>query len=327
MRVGVDSFTLSPLSLNPYQTLDYVKKMGLDGVQFSGMNELSKNRDAGELKNIRDYASSLGMYIEISTGECNPLLSGQSEEEQRQRIENEIKVFAELGWHELRSIISYNDERYKHSVPWDIHLKKCSEFVSSLRPILKEYGSRINLENHGDSTFDILHVVEAAGADICGVCLDTANTLVNAEDPVLAAKRVAPYTHMTHIKDGIIFFTDNGVKRQGKAVGQGIVDFEQIVAILGQHNPDLTLSIEDHKWIFEFSIFDQEWINRNPSLTPYELGQFVKLAWITEKKLASGELPDVDQYEAIPYLEQVEERLVFGTQHLRNLIRKLNLVK
>jgi sugar phosphate isomerase/epimerase len=199
-------------------------------------------------------------------------------------------------------------------------LQKSAEFVRSLRPVLAECGSRINLENHGDSTFDLLQVVEAVGEDICGICFDTANTLVNAEDPVLAAKRVAPYTHMSHCKDGLTFFTANGVSRQGKPPGQGVVDFAQIIPILGAYNRDLRLSIEDHKMIFEFRIFDRDWMAKNPKLNSYELGQYVKLAAEAEKRLARGELPGVDEYEAAPFVEEMEQRLTDGAAFLRGLL-------
>ncbi|MDO4866087.1 MAG: nucleoside hydrolase [Clostridia bacterium] len=65
--------------------------------------------------------------------------------------------------------------------------------LNRLRPTLEKYGSRINIEDHSDATFDVLRVIEATGSHLTGVCLDTANTLVNGEDPIEAAKRVAPY--------------------------------------------------------------------------------------------------------------------------------------
>ncbi|MCQ6557474.1 sugar phosphate isomerase/epimerase family protein [Paenibacillus mendelii] len=325
MRVGIDSFTIRDLKLDAYQTLDYVKKLGLEGVLFGDMAELSREADVGRLIDIREYAEMLGMYVYSGVGTCNPVLVNGSLEEHKETLVEHIQAYAEAGWHELRSVICYSDENYNHPVPWKTHLNQSIDFIQSLRPVLEKCGSRINLENHGDGTFDLVRVVEAVGADICGICLDTANMLVCGEDPVLAAKRVAPYTHLTHTKDGIIYFSDNGVMRQGKAPGQGIVDFEQIIPILGEYSPHLPLSIEDHKWLFEVSIFDPAWIDKNPDLTPVELGQFVKLAWQTEKKLASGEFPNVEEYEAIPYLDQMEERLTFGYQHLKEIINKQNL--
>ncbi len=51
----------------------------------------------------------------------------------------------------------------------------------------------------------------------------------------------------------------------------------------------------------------------------------IKLTWEVEQKLASGELPTVEAYEAIPYLEQMEERIASGAEHLRGILEKLQL--
>ena len=117
------------------------------------------------------------------------------------------------------------------------------------------------------------------------------------------------------------------MSRQGKPPGQGNVDWEMILPILGKYNPDLPLSIEDHKWIAEARIFNEEWIEKNPNLTTYELGQFIKLAWKTQQKINSGEIIPIDIYEAIPYLDEMEERIVSGQKYLRALLKKLNLYK
>ena len=38
-----------------------------------------------------------------------------------------------------------------------------------------------------------------------------------------------------------------------------------------------------------------------------------------------GEIPPVEEYEAIPYLEQMEERLAFGRDYLNGVLDKLKL--
>jgi sugar phosphate isomerase/epimerase len=242
------------------------------------------------------------------------------------RIEEEIAAAAACGWRELHSYINSATERYDHPVPWPVHVEQCIMLINALRPTLEKYGARINLETHGESTFDVIKVIECTGTHLTGVCLDTANTFVNAEDPVLAAKRVAPYTHLTHTKDGIITLCDEGIIRQGRPPGQGCVDFEKILPILGEYCPDLPLSIEDHKWFFTARIYDEAWIAKNPELTPYELGQFVQTAWKTHKRIQSGELPPLDEYEGIPYLDQMDERLSFGKKYLRDLLLRHNLL-
>jgi len=322
MRVGIDHFTIRHLS--PYQAVDFAEKNSLEGIQFGGIRGISGSLDIGELKDFRAYADSKNLYTHVGVDIVNPVIKN-SFTDLKKCIEEEIAAAAACGWHELHSVINPGTERYDHPVPWMIHIDQCIRLINALRPTLEKYGSRINIETHGETTFDILKVIECTGMHLAGVCLDTANTLVNAEDPVLAAKRVAPYTHLTHTKDAIVAFCGEGIIRQGKPPGEGCVDFETIIPVLGKYCPDLPLSIEDHKWLFTAKIYDEEWIAKNPDLTPYELGQFVRLAYQTQQKIARGEIPALDEYEAAPYFEQMDQRLSFGRDYLNALLKKFSL--
>ncbi len=326
MRVGVDIFTIRELNLKPKNALDYVQSLGFEGIQFGNIRSLSQELDHGELRDLRSYADERNLYTQLSLTCINPYIYDHGGfDELKLSLEEEIEAAAAGGWQELHTYINGGNERYEHAIPWDEHVDAAIRLINSLRPTLERYGSRINIETHIETTFDILRVIEATGEHLTGVCLDTANTLVNAEDPVLAAKRVAPYTHLTHIKDAIVAFCDEGIVRQGKPPGQGNVDFDKILPVLGEYSPHLPLSIEDHKWLFTANIYDEEWISKNPDLTAYELGQFVKLAWDTQKKLDSGELMSIEEYEKKPYLEEMEERLIFGRDYLNGLLKKHNL--
>lgn len=325
MRVGVDVFTIRELNLDPYMTIDYLSGQNFEGAQYGGIRSLSEKLDKGELENIRAYADAKKMYSHVSVAAVNPVIFKGSFDELKKRLEEEIAAAAAGNWHELHSCINAGMERYEHPIPWSVHVNQCIRLINSLRPTLEKYGSRINIETHGEATFDILKVIEATGTHLTGVCLDTANTLVNAEDPVLAAKRVAPYIHLTHTKDAIVCFCQDGILRQGKPPGMGNVDFEKILPILGEFCPELPLSIEDHKWLFTARIFESDWIAKNPELTPFELGQVVRLAWETQQKLFKGEMPSIDEYEATPYLDEMEERLSYGRKYLTRLLQKLNL--
>jgi sugar phosphate isomerase/epimerase len=325
MRVGIELYTIRELNLTPYQVFDWAEEREFEGVQFMGIRRINDSLDVGVLKDLRAYGDSKGLYSHVSVTAVNPVIFADGFDALKKRIEEEIAAAAACGWRELHSYINAGTERYTHPVPWPVHVEQCIMLINALRPTLEKYGARINIETHGEATFDALRVIECTGTHLTGVCLDTANTLVNAEDPVLAAKRVAPYTHLTHIKDAIITMGDGGIIRQGRPPGAGCVDFETILPILGEYCPNLPLSIEDHKKLYTAKIFDEDWIAKNRELTPYELGQFVHLAWQGHEKIKRGELPPLDEYEAIPYMDQMEERLLFGRQYLLAQLQKLNL--
>lgn len=326
MRIGVDSFTTSCLKLDPFQTLDYVSARGLEGVQFGGIRGLSEDLDGGKLGEIRAEAGRQGLYSHVSVSCCNPHLAGMGVQELTEELTRQIEAAARAGWHELHSALGNGPERFEHPVRWPQQLANSAEFLRGLGPALRNHGSRINLETHGDTTtFELVRLVEDLGPDIAGICLDTANVLCHAEDPVWAARRAAPYTHLTHTKDGILFFSEKGYTRQGRPPGQGCLDWNLILPALAEFSPDLPLSIEDHKWLFEFEIFEKRWLALHPDLTLEELARVVRLAHLGEDRIRSGDLEKPDEYEAIPFSDQMEERLLFGRDFLRTVLEARGL--
>jgi sugar phosphate isomerase/epimerase len=327
MRVGVDTFTLRDLKLDAFQQLDYIKAKGLEGAQFGGLRGLSKTLDPGELKAVRDKADAMGLYSHVSLSvTANPQLARLAPEEHFAKIKEDIEKAAPFGWHELHGSLGGGDERYVHPVPWTQHLADSAAFLRKLGPVLRQHGSRIDLETHGDSTtFELVRLIEDVGPDCVGICLDTANVMCHAEDPVLAAKRAAPYTHLTHIKDAVAFFTDHGFVRQTVAPGRGAIDWETVLPVLAEYSPNLPVSIEDHKWLFHFHCFEPRWLALHPDLTREELAAFLRLVWQCQKRLQNGTLTDPWEDDKIPHIEQVEERLRFGCDYLKALIRRLGL--
>jgi sugar phosphate isomerase/epimerase len=327
MRVGIDTFTIRELKLDPFQTLEFVRERGFEGAQFGGLRSLSDTLDPGKLREIRSQADSMNLYTHVSVPGCNPhLVETARLEAHKEELRRQIEAAAACGWHELHSALGGGPERYEHPARWTRHLHDSADLIRELGPVLRAHGSRIDLETHGDATtFELVRLVEDAGPDIAGICLDTANVLCHAEDPVLAAWRAAPYTHLTHLKDGILFFSARGYTRQGRPPGGGILDWPKILPILAAHSPDLPLSIEDHKWLFEFAIFETHWIGLHPDLTREELARVVQIAWECQRRIHSGEWPGPDAYETRPFLEEMEERLSIGRDYLKGLLDRLGL--
>jgi sugar phosphate isomerase/epimerase len=326
MKVGIDAFTIRDLNLTPFEQIDYAEKNQFEGIHFDDIHKVSKALDAEELKAVKTYADSKGLYSHISIDGCNPHLFDGDVGQLKENISRQIELCAAAGWYELRSIIGHASEEYSDVVEWTKQLPDCRSFLKSLSPVLKSNASRINIENHGDATtFQLVWLVEETGPDIVGINLDTANMLVHAEDPVMAAARVAPYTHLTHAKDGIIFFTPGGYSRQGRPPGQGIVDWEEVTRVLHRCNPDIPLSLEDHKWLFQSKIYDKLWLDLHPDLTPFEFAKIVGHIQSIEEKLKSGDIMKIEDYEKIPYLVQIDERVLSGRDYLKSVLEKNNL--
>ncbi|MBI2941852.1 MAG: sugar phosphate isomerase/epimerase [Chloroflexi bacterium] len=331
MRVGIDVFTLRHLRLNGLETLDFVRRHGLEGAQFGSLTSLSPALDEGELQAVRQYADENDLYFEVSVPSPNPNLASPRVAElgggsYRRGLERHIELAARLGCRHLHGALGSEKARDDPNYPWANHLADSTTFLRSLAPALRAHGCRIGLETHGDTTtFELVRLVEEIGPDVLGICLDTGNVLIRLEDPVMAAGRAAPYTIQTHTKDAILYFTDEGLTRQTRPAGQGAIDWHRLLPILGAANPRLTLSIEDHKWIFSAEIYQPGFVESHPDLTPAEFAQLLRFTWECQKKIDRGVIPHPEPYEAVPWEEEAEQRIDAGASYLKRTLGELRL--
>lgn len=329
MQIGLDTFTLHPYSWSdPMRFLQFAREHELEGVQLGNVRHLNAALDHGALRELRAEALAQGLYCHASVSSPNPFLPKPpaKAEEVVRLLEEEITAAAAAGWRELHSVMGGLDERLNHAVPWNEHLQATMQVLRALTPVLRHHDCRINFEDHGDATtYELVRLVEEIGPDVAGICLDTANVLCSGEDPLLAARRAAPYTHLTHAKDAIVYLSDRGFTRQGRPPGEGVVPWQELMPLLAHFEPNLSLSIEDHKWVWEFPVYEEAWLAKHPDLTRQELGRVLQTAWQCHKKILEGKLPDPVAYEAIPFEQQLVKRLHAGRDHLKTLRRELGL--
>lgn len=318
MKVGIDAFTIREISTDPFVQIDFIAKHGFEGIQFDEACYLGT--DVVKLKEIVASAEEKGLYTYATVDMVNHLIHKMTPEENATLVRKQVEAFSEVGWHELRTRTGGLEDRGPESRAAAVRVMKL------LRPALVEHGSRINFENHGDhTTTELVRMIEEVGDDIMGINLDTANTLVHAEDPVMAAKRCAKYIHTTHAKDGILYFTKKGITRQGRPAGQGVVDWDALLPILYAENKNLPISIEDHKWLFEVEIYNEDWMADHPDLSAPELAKIVEKAQICTEKIYGGELPTPEDYEATPFVDEMMQRLDDGRSFLQNKLKMLNM--
>jgi sugar phosphate isomerase/epimerase len=230
-----------------------------------------------------------------------------------------IAAARSLGCREVRSTLAAHDARIAPT--WPDEVRAATDFLRSLRLALREYGVRVNLENHANlTTFELLRLIEEVGDDVVGVCLDTGNLVRQLEDPHRAVRRIAPYVHLTHAKDAVLVFTPRGLAWQARPCGRGLLRWEEIIAALLPYAPDLTLAIEDEPPIHELPIFDPTFIECHPDLTPVELAEVVRLTCYCHEQITQGEFAEPREYEARLWKEQGNSRLEASAAHLRSVL-------
>ena len=321
MRVGVDGRKIPKAQeFGPFKSFNHGQEMGMEGLFFRTVLEMSPTLDHGELREIKAHADSLGMYVESGLGKVNPFATPEAPE-LRSAGDGDIL----LGFRRMMDACRAADitevwigtanykgiyqgvwcyDRFRTDVTWDEQLLATERFLHKLAPIARDLGLHMNMETHEEiTTFEVVRLVEAVGPDVMGITFDIANVTHRGEDPVAAAHRVAPYTRQTHLKDIVHVLTPDGAVRQTRPCGQGVVDYQIILPLLYQHNPELHLTIENptvHGRSL-MPIYDPAWHAAHPDLRVSEFAQFIRQSQQCGDKIASGAWMSLDAYDAIPF--------------------------
>src|SRR5580704_4099792 len=84
---------------------------------------------------------------------------------------------------------------WRTALPLEAHIENTVKVLRSVRQQALDLGVRIAVENHaGDmQAREVKGLIEAAGTDFVGSCLDTGNPMWVAEDPFVTLETLAPY--------------------------------------------------------------------------------------------------------------------------------------
>jgi sugar phosphate isomerase/epimerase len=356
MRLGVDGRKIPEAAKRgPVASFDHAKELGMAGLFFRTVLDMSPTLDAGYLAEIKQRADELGMYLETGLGKVNPYATPEAPE-MRAIGDGDIllgfrrmmEACAAIDCRELWvATANYKPaftgrfayDRFRTDVSWSEQLAATARFLKKLAPIARDLGIHMNLETHEEITsFELVRLVEEVGPDTTGIVFDTANVLQRAEHPVWAAKRVAPYVRQTHVKDALIAYDGPVLNFQMRPCGQGVVDFRSVLPILAAANPNLNLSIENYesfsdrprnppKMIVE--IADPKWLEGHPDLTVEEYSAYMKMVQDYAARISSGEVMDRASYAAwaaenFHYAETVKY-IKDSAVHVRGICEELGL--
>jgi sugar phosphate isomerase/epimerase len=217
-------------------------------------------------------------------------------------------------------------DRFRTDVTWDDQIEAMIKFIALLAPLLKDLGCRLNLETHGDETsFEAIRMIERLSPDILGVTLDTGNLPLQADLPSGAIERLAPYVHMTHCKDGIIFRSEEGLNQQIRSIGEGIIDWKTAIEVLTRHQPDLHLNIEEYRAENLLLWSTPGYRSHYPDLTKEDADEFNKLADECNKRIELGEMTSIIEYRKLPFNEEERDKsYIKDAGYLRRIIEEIH---
>ncbi|MFE6972852.1 sugar phosphate isomerase/epimerase family protein [Streptomyces sp. NPDC057682] len=341
MKVGVDGRKLPGAATRPaVESLEKAAELGLDGVFFRTVLDITPTLDRHVLEELRRRADELGLYLDMGLAKVNPYANAEAPEvrelgngDYTAGMIRMMRACAEIDCRELWvGTANYKPrlpgyhvfDRFRTDAPWSDQLAGIEKFLRVLRPAALDLGIHLNVETHEEITsFEVVRLVEAVGPDAVGITYDSANVVARAEDPVEAARRVAPYVRMSHVRDVALFRTDYGIGRMLAPCGEGVMDWQAILRALGAHRPDLRLSIENSRdrTVMPMHVYDPDWLAAHPDLTTTELAEIFRLTHTYEDLAAAGHRPDMGHLTGTPCDGPEQLRFITRTaEHLRGIL-------
>ena len=283
-KVGIDSYSLKPLDLSPFELLEWAMINEADGIQFSETNlPPSDVPDKALLEDLRSYATENGLYLEWGGGEHIPLDLASGAKKDIFSVNK--KAAAEaclLGVDTVRSCSGGLMRWKEDSPPTGELLRLMAGALREQKTMLREFGVILAIETHFEFTsFELVRLFEMCGAvpgEFLGVCLDTLNLLTMLEDPESATDRLLPWVVTTHIKDGGLLLNEDGLVSFPAEAGTGVVDMAAIFNKLSACSRKINLSLEDHGGEILIPIHDARFLAKFPDLTSRELAKLLGLA-------------------------------------------------
>ena len=245
LKLGVDLFSLRTQNWSPIQYLDYCAAQKAKVVHFSEIRFIG-GLEEGNLRKVKQHAEELGIEVEIGMKSICPTskmfdTAAGTAEEQIVRMLTAANI---VGSKIVRCVLGSVEDR--KAGPIERHIESMVKVLHSVRSRVIDANLKIAIENHaGDmQARELKMLVEEAGRDFVGVCLDSGNPLWTIEDPHLTLDTLHPYVLTSHVRDSAVWSTPQGAAVAWVRMGEGNVNIDDYVHKYARLCPGKALSME-----------------------------------------------------------------------------------
>jgi 3-oxoisoapionate decarboxylase len=246
VKFGLDLFSLRSQGWTPVQYLDFCARRGIRVVHFSEVRFLG-GLEPENLKRVRAHAQELGIEVEIGMLSICPTsalfdISRGTAEEQLTRM---VAAAGTVGSPIVRCVLGSSADRMG-AMGIEGHIESTVRVLRNMRTRVMDAGLKIAIENHaGDmQAREVKMLIEEAGREFVGSCLDSGNPLWTIEDPHLTLQTLAPYVLTSHVRDTAVWETAQGAAVAWTRMGEGNVGIEDYIREFAEKCPGRPLSLE-----------------------------------------------------------------------------------
>src|SRR5439155_11776616 len=179
--------------------IDYAASLKTDSLFITDLDAF-ESFDEPYLKGLKAKAAEAGLQIHVGTWSICPTSTsfrnkwGTAEE----HLGLGIRVAKALGSPVIRVVLGTAKDRETEG-GIEARIADTVKVCKALRSQAVDANVKIAVENHaGDmQSWELVELIEAAGKDYVGACLDSGNATWTLEDPLESLKVLAPYVLTT----------------------------------------------------------------------------------------------------------------------------------
>jgi sugar phosphate isomerase/epimerase len=290
VKLGIDIFSLRSQDWSPFQSMDYCVSQRAKVVHFSEPRFLG-SLEKDHLLKVKARAAQLQLEVEIGMGSICPTskafkaADGTAEEQLTRMITAATVVGSEL----VRCVLGTAADRTPG--PIEKHIEDTVKVLRNIRSRAVDANVKIAIENHaGDmQAWELKTLIEGAGTDFVGVCLDSGNPLWTLEDPHLTLETLAPHVLTSHTRDTAVWNTPEGSAVTWVRMGEGNVGIDAYLRKFVELCPGRPLSLESI--VFGPRMFP--WRKREfwAAYPKARAGEFTRFLEISEKGKPAPDYP------------------------------------
>ncbi len=246
VKLGIDLFSLRAQKWTPFEALDYCAAQKVQVVHFSEIRFIG-NLEPGHLREVKEHAQRLGLEVEIGMRSICPTSKmfdpkeGSAEEQLGRMIDSASVVGSRI----VRAVLGSGEDRVKPG-PIEARITDTAQVLKNVRSKALDKNIKIAIENHaGDmQARELKMLIEEAGRDFVGVCLDSGNPLWTIEDPHLTLDVLHSFVLTSHVRDSAVWRVPQGAAVTWVEMGRGNVDIEGYVKKYVELCPGRAVSLE-----------------------------------------------------------------------------------
>ena len=307
VKFGIDLFSIRSLGWTPFEYLDYCASQKARVVHFSEIRFLG-GLDEANLARVRAHAEKLGIELEIGMRSICPTsnLFDRAQGTAEEQITRMIGAARTAGSKIVRAFLGNSADRTAER-PIEFHIENTVRVLRAVRSRVIDSGLKIAIENHsGDmQARELKSLIEEAGRDFVGACIDSGNPLWTLEDPHLTLEVLHPYALTSHLRDSAVWRAPEGVAVKWVRVGEGNIGIDAYIRKYIELCPGRPLSLEVIvTGPRAFRCFEPEFWSGYRNVRAWEFARFLALA--EKGRPHQGQPPAPKEQAAVREREDLE---------------------